>query len=99
MKCNSCSREVFDLILNNICFDCWARLNPMQVSPEMFGIIKQLNDDMIRQKSKCVQVQFFTGKLQDISRQMNKFFKEEKIGKDRLVEIKITKGAVMVVYE
>jgi len=46
-----------------------------------------------------LKVQFFEGSILEIQDHMNKFFKQEKVGRDRLIEIKYIKNnSVMVVY-
>lgn len=96
MKCKNCNRETFHLHVDDLCYPCWGRNN--NIEPALHSILSNMYYNLLHDE-KHVQVQFFTGKLPDISRQMNKFFEKEKIGKDRLIEIKITKGAILVVYE
>ena len=107
--CNSCKQEQ-DMILPSfgICLNCAAGV-PEEDKSMMFRAVslKMLKDAIERSpphpQQDYVKVQFFEDAiLMTVRDQMNKFFEQEKISKDRIVEIKYIKDrdrySVMVVY-
>ena len=108
-KCEKC-KEDKDIILPSfgMCLNCMVGV-PDEDKSMMFKAmsLKMLKDAIDKPpppERDYIKVQFFEDAiLMTVRDQMNKFFKQEKISKNRIVEIKYIKDrdrySVMVVYE
>lgn len=96
MKCSKCLKEDTEH-LSGLCLKCFIGLNEVEQQKLMIDTTRKMLESHYDQPTTNLKVQFFEGKLIDIQRQMNKFFEDEKITRERLVEIKFGKS-IMVVY-
>lgn len=113
-ECSKCGKKDNSMLLRTpegggICMNCMVGI-PDEDKSMMFRAmsLKMLKDAITEsgaaRVAQHVKVQFFEDAiLMTVRDQMNKFFKQEKITKDRIVEIKYIKDrdrySVMIVYE